>query len=455
MLSDFKSFYIIGIGGISMSAIAKILKKENFIIYGSDIVNSEIIENLKKENIEVVIGQAPEFVEKCDAVIVTGAISDDNSDVLLAKSKNKPIFNRAEILGEITKKYKLISVAGSHGKTTTTGMIASILLYAGIDPTIHIGGILNNIESNLYIGKSDVFLTEACEYKDSFLSLKNDISIVLNIQEDHLDYFQTLDNIFKSFNKYIQNTSKNGVIIYNYDDFDSRLIIPENSISFGLKEGAIVQARNIEEYQPGKYSFDLYFKEIKLENIKLPCFGRHNIYNALASCACALFMGIEIDKIKDGLFKFSGIKRRNELIYDVDGHLIIHDYAHHPTEIEASIKALKEITKSGKLVVIFQPHTFTRTQSLFEQFVKAFDECDEVWLLPIYPAREKSIEGITSLILSEKICENGKKSRYFDSFELCSQEILNNIDKVDVFAILGAGDIEKLAYSLKDIDKKL
>ncbi len=450
MLSKFNSFYIMGIGGISMSAIAQILKNNNFQIYGSDLVDSELIEKLKDENIEIMIGHAPEFVDKCDAVIRTGAIGDDDSDIILAKKLNKPIFSRAEILGEITKKYKLISISGSHGKTTTTGMIASILLSAGKDPTIHIGGILNNINSNLYIGKSDIFVTEACEYKDSFLTLKNYISIILNIQEDHLDYFKNLDNIFRSFNKFVDNTSIDGIVIYNLDEYDSRLKLPENSLSFGFKDGAVFQAKNIEEYSVGKYCFDLFYNGEKLDKLFLPCYGKHNVYNALASCACALSLNIEIEQIKKGLNNFLGIKRRNEQICDYNGHFIIHDYAHHPAEIEASIKALREICRNERLIVVFQPHTFTRTKTLFNQFLKCFDMCDEVWLLPIYPAREKPIEGVTSENLSQKIEENGKKSRYFNDFSSCKQEILKEIDKTAVIAILGAGDIEKLAYQLKE-----
>ncbi len=451
MLSNLKSFYIIGIGGISMSAIAQILKNQGYEIYGADAVKSEMTDFLKSKNIEVLIGNAPNFVEKCDAVIKTGAISEDNSDLVLARKLNKPIFSRAEILREITKNYNLISVAGTHGKTTTTGMIASILLHAGIDPTIHIGGILNNINSNLYIGKSNVFVTEACEYKDSFLYLNSNTSLILNIQEDHLDYFENLDKIFVSFNKFIENTSKDGNIIYNFDDYDNRLILPENAISFGIKDGSIVQAKNIEEYENGKYSFDLFFKGEFQQRIDLPCLGKHNIYNALASSACALSMEIDSIKIKEGIAKFKGIKRRNEIIYDNGRNLIIHDYAHHPSEIKASIKALREVCKSGKLIVIFQPHTFTRTKALFNEFLTCFNECDEVWFLPIYPAREKPIEGITSEFLSLKINENGKKSQYFCDFESCKQEILNNMDSTDVFAILGAGDIELLAYSFKEL----
>ena len=331
MFTNIKSFYIIGIGGISLSAIALLLKDKGYKIYGSDEVNSKLIKNLKSEKIEVKIGNAPDFVYKCDAIIVTGAIPENNSDVVLARALNKKIFSRAEVLGEIANDKKLISVAGSHGKTTATGMISSVLLEAELSPTIHIGGILNNINSNLQIGKSDYFITEACEYKDSFLELNSLVSVVLNVQEDHLDYFKNLDNIFKSFNKFIQNTKENGIIIYNYDEKDERLQIPSNAISFGFNDGADVQGKNILEYQNGKYCFDLYYKNNFLCNIKLPCFGRHNIYNTLASAGVAIFLGINAETIKNGIENFKGIERRNEIIKEENEHLIIHDYAHHHT----------------------------------------------------------------------------------------------------------------------------
>lgn len=449
MFTNIKSFYIIGIGGISLSAIALLLKDKGYKIYGSDEVNSKLIKNLKSEKIEVKIGNAPDFVYKCDAIIVTGAIPENNSDVVLARALNKKIFSRAEVLGKIANDKKLISVAGSHGKTTATGMISSVLLEAELSPTIHIGGILNNINSNLQIGKSDYFITEACEYKDSFLELNSLVSVVLNVQEDHLDYFKNLDNIFKSFNKFIQNTKENGIIIYNYDEKDERLQIPSNAISFGFNDGADVQGKNILEYQNGKYCFDLYYKNNFLCNIKLPCFGRHNIYNTLASAGVAIFLGINAETIKNGIENFKGIERRNEIIKEENEHLIIHDYAHHPTEIEATLATYKKIANKGKMIAVFQPHTFSRTRDLFNQFLKCFNSCDEAWLLPIYPAREKPIKGITSKVLSDKLNENNIKSRYFSSFSSCKSEIIKLYDQTTVIALLGAGDIEKLAHRLR------
>lgn len=443
-----EKYYFIGIGGISMSALAKLLKSRGFEVFGSDAVLSNITDELKSIGINVKKGYCESFVRQCDVVVVTGAIGEDNRDLVLARKLGKRIISRAELLGLVTRKNKLISVAGTHGKTTTTGMISSILLESELDPTIHIGGILNNIQSNLYIGNSEYFVSEACEYKDSFLSLKNYIAVILNVEEDHLDYFKNLDNIFRSFSKFAENTDKNGFVIYNYDDYDERLVINGNKLSFGIGENADVQARNISQGDNGKFQFDLFFKGEFINRIYLSCFGRHNIYNALAAGAVALSLGIRGDYIKKGILNFQGVKRRNEIIREEDEKIIIHDYAHHPQEIKATLGAYRQIKKDGKIIAIFQPHTFTRTRDLFEEFVHAFENADEVWLLPIYAAREKRIKGITSFALARHIKTAGKRTRYFKDFSSCKDEILRRKD-IDIFAILGAGDIEKLAYSLK------
>lgn len=444
MFEKYKSIYFIGIGGISMSALARIFLSQGKKIYGIDAHDSIFLRQLEDEGMIVRVGEkAPSLVRVCDAVVRTSAVSENNSDIMLAKKLNKPIFSRAEVLGLISKELKTISVAGTHGKTTTTGMISNCLLEANREPTIHIGGILNNIDSNLKIGQSDLFVTEACEYKDSFLTLHNFISVILNVQEDHLDYFVNLDNIFNSFNKFIENTSKNGIIVFNFDEKYEKLKIPSNNISFGFNDGANVQAKNI-KVKKGKYSFDLYYLDKKQGRIKLPCYGKHNILNALASCAVCIYLGLSFKEIKRGLETFRGIERRFQILSDKKA-LILHDYAHHPKEIESCLKACKEIDKNKKIITIFQPHTFTRTRDLYVDFLNCFENSDEVWLLPIYPAREEPIENITSLNLSKDLQKRGAKSKYFDNFEDCIEEIRKYDNKDKIIAILGAGDISELA----------
>lgn len=450
MLENVKSVYFIGIGGISMSALAFILKNRGIYVCGSDATKSEQVENLVHNGIDVKIGKAPKFVQDSDIIVCTGAICEDNSDLKLARKLNKKIYSRAEILGMLSKEFDTISVAGSHGKTTTTGMIASVLLENKKDPTVHIGGILNNIDSNVYLGNSKYLVTEACEYKDSFLSLENYISVVLNIKEDHLDYFHNLDNIYKSFTKFTRNTKKNGCIVLNFDDFlAKKLKQGRNCITFGIENNADFMAKNIKIQPNGRYQFDICYHDKKLVDVLLPCFGYHNIYNALATFCCCHFLGVKTEEIKRGIESFKGIKRRFEFINEINNKLIIHDYAHHPDELKASITAGRELGKK-KLITIFQPHTFSRTRDLYDEFLTCFNESDEVWLLPVYPAREKPIKGVSSYRLYLDLKKKGVAAKYFNSFEKCKESIIHQNQDI-LFEILGAGDIEKLAYSLKEL----
>jgi UDP-N-acetylmuramate--alanine ligase len=450
MQKKFDSVYIIGIGGISLSAIAIFLRNKGIKVYGSDLVQNEEVTKLIEMGFEIkVCPSCKEYVLNADAVVYTSAIAKDNEDILFAKSIGKPIYSRAEVLGFLSKEFKTISISGCHGKTTTTGMIANIFLESGLDPNIHIGGVLKNIDSNVMTGKSDILITEACEYKDSFLTLKNYVSVVLNIKEDHLDYFKNIDNIFSSFQKFVDNTDKNGIKIVNFDDFFvKKLKLSQNHISFGIENNAVVQAKNIKEYSKGRYCFNLFVKGNDTGKIFLPAFGYHNIYNALAAASVAIFFDIDFKFIKSGLENFKGIKRRFEYIGKIKNNLVIHDYAHHPDEIKATLKTCKELGYK-KIVAIFQPHTFSRTKDLYDQFLKCFDEADEVWMLPIYPAREKPIKGVTSFNLSKDLRKLGKSSHYFQNFQTCKNAICANTEDDVLFAILGAGDIEKLSKEIK------
>lgn len=415
-----KMVYIIGIGGISLSAIAYFLRSWGYQVCGSDIHENEQTEKLKKDGFNVEIcSSSPDFVKQCDVVIYTSAIDRQNADIMLAKKMKKIILSRAEVLGEISKKYKTISVAGTHGKTTTTGMISCLLSENNFQPNIHIGGILNNINSNYYFGESDVFVTEACEYKDSFLLLKNYVSVVLNVREDHLDYFHNLKNIFLSFKKFVKNTNKEGCTVLNYDDpLTAKLKPKSNILSFAIKNKATVVAKDIRKIGCGKYCFDVYYRNIKLGNVNLPCYGFHNIYNALASICVGIFFEIDFKNIKSGLEKFGGVKRRNEILFENDDVVIFHDYAHHPDEIKATLNSYKDLG-FDKIVTVFQPHTFSRTKDLHSDFVTCFEKSDKVFLLPIYPAREKPIEGVTSHLLAEDIKKLGTDCVALKSFEEC------------------------------------
>ncbi len=449
MLENTKAVYIIGIGGISLSALAIFLKEKGKIIYGSDIHNSKIIETLREKGINITIGHSFEFVKTADIIVYSSAVSENDCDLLYAKKLNKKIMSRAQLLGEISNQYKTISISGTHGKTTTTGMIASVFLSSNHKPNIHIGGILNNINSNIDVGDENIFITEACEYKDSFLYLNSYISVVLNIKPDHLDYFKNFYNLFNSFQKFCQNTNKNGCVLLNNDDKNCReIVVNTKCLTFAIKNNAFVTARNIVS-KNGKYSFDIYENCVKVLKINLPCYGKHNIYNALAAyCVCKV-LGFKNIEIKNGIENFKGIKRRFEFINEFNNNLIIHDYAHHPDEIKEIIKAGR-LLKKKKVIVIFQPHTYTRTRDLYFQFLNALCKADEVWLLPIYPAREKAIKGISSYSLFKDLKLKNKDVKYFSCFERCKKKIMALKERDLLIEILGAGDINLLAESLKN-----
>lgn len=441
-----KNIYIIGIGGISLSALAILLRNQGAHIKGSDLVEGAQIFSLRNKGFEIAIGHSKEFVKWADIVIFTSAVSASDEDILYAKKLNKQLFSRAEVLGMLSSQFKTISISGCHGKTTTTGMISSVLLHLDKKPNIHIGGILKEIDDNVYEGNSDLFVTEACEYKDSFLFLSSEIGVILNIKPDHLDYFQSFNNVKKSFLQFAKNINKNGVLIVNGDDFNARAITKLskncNSLTFGLGENNYYSATDIYEYDCGKFSFSCKISDKKYE-FKLPIYGFHNIFNALATIAVCDFLKIQPNMIKYGIENFKGISRRFEKVYEDENKIIIHDYAHHPDEIKASIESGKEL-KKDKLIVVFQPHTFSRTRDFFKEFCQSLSLADEVWLLPIYPAREKPLKGVSSFKMYKEIKKNIKKTRYFASFS----SIFNKLSKIkenSLILILGAGDVEQLA----------
>jgi len=446
-----KHIHIIGIGGISMSAIACLLLKDNNKISGSDIVKSDITIKLEKLGIKIVYEHKAENVYNADIVISSASIHDDNPEIIEAKKRKIRIYTRASVLGDISKKYKnVITVSGSHGKTTTTGMISACFLNAGLEPTIHIGGTLECIKSNVYIGNNKYFIIEACEYVDSFLEFKSDSCVALNIEPDHMDYFKTLDNLINSFKKYLSNCKNTGYTIINADDEQLvKINKKKRTITYGIKNKySICIAKNIRKCKYSKYSFDVYLKNKKLGRIKLSIPGKHEIYNALACICVCLQYKIGFETIVTALNDFSGIKRRFEHVCKINGAEVIHDYAHHPTEIEANIKTVKSSTK-GRVIVIFQPHTYSRTKALLNDFVRVLSIADIAYLYKIYPAREAPIDGITSDIVSDKIRDCGTFSKSFNCFELMKDEIQNVVKKDDIILVLGAGDIENFCEILK------
>lgn len=442
--------HFLGIGGISQSAIALILKNKGYYITGSDKVKSKETIRLEKAGIPVKIDGISEKIKDADIVVVSAAICKEDRELCLARMLGKTIISRAEALGKLAQTYKkVISISGSHGKTTTTGMVAKIFCDADKNPTVHIGGNLSFIDQNVRIGGDDYFITEACEYVDSFLCLKSDISVILNIQKDHLDYFKNFANINKSFTKFAKNTKENGLVVYNFDDKRTNKKYFEKSISYSANGKGVLSAQNIYEYMPGKFAFDCFFLSHCLGTVKLGVFGKHNISNALASICCGLECGINFQNISKSLYEFNGVKRRFESYGDLFQTNLIHDYAHHPTEIKATISLAKEIT-NGDVFVVFQPHTYSRTKLLLKDFKTCFKGAKEVLVYKTYSARETEDMGIDEKTLAMELEKSGEKAKSFDSYLEMLKYIFPHLKPFDTLLVLGAGDIEGfLPYVLK------
>ncbi len=441
---DFKKIHFIGIGGISLSALAKLSINKGIEVSGSDLQKSEITEKLKKLGIDIFYSHKAENVKDVSLIVFSGAIKKDNPEIIYAKKMGIKMLERSDYLKEIAKEYEnVISIAGSHGKTTTTAMIGIIFSLAGKMPTVHVGGIVKNFKSNLLTGGKEYFITEACEYNKSFLKLPTTLGVILNIDNDHPDCYKNLQEIEGAFKSFYNNSTE-GVVINK----QSQNIINkqrENSIAFGLKKDCNFSAKNIKINKENKLEFSAVKNGSHYARIDLNCYGRHNVYNALATIAVCDYYGIDKKIIKKGLKIFDGIKRRFECIKTIGNQIIFHDYAHHPTEIKSAIAASKGFNK--KIMCVFQPHTYTRTQSLMSDFLTCFKGVDELIILPTYAAREKEIVKANSKSLYKQIKKhNNFKCKYMQSFESVSKYISKNFKTNQVVLILGAGDIENLAY---------
>ena len=444
--------HIIGIGGISMSGLAEILLERGFTVSGSDAHESELTDKLTAHGAKVVYGQRAENItDDIDAVVYTAAVHPDNPEYAAAAAKNLPILSRAELLGQLMKNYeKSIAVSGTHGKTTTTSMISHILLEAKTDPTISVGGMLEAIGGNIRVGGSDVFLTEACEYTNSFLHFFPKISVILNIDEDHLDFFKDLDDIRCSFHRFAKLLPKDGTLIIN-GNIDKLDRITEGLdcriIKYGDDSSMDYSATNISHNKLGEASFDLVKSGVFVDRISLSVNGDHNVSNALAAIAVSDLLGVSLDTMKKGLKEFTGTDRRFEYKGEMDGVTIIDDYAHHPTEINATLTAAKYYPHR-ELWCVFQPHTYTRTKALFHEFVEALAHADHVVLSDIYAARETDNLGISSKDIADALKEKGCDAYYFSSFEDIQDFCVEKCQKGDLLITMGAGDVVNIGEEL-------
>lgn len=449
--NDIKHIYFCGIGGISMSGLARVLFEKDFEVSGSDTKANNRTKDLEDRGVKIFVGQKSENIsDDIDLFVYTAAIHNDNPEFIAAKEKNIKMMTRAELLGYVMSKFKeSIAISGTHGKTTTTSMLSYILLDTKLDPTISVGGIVKKIKGNIYIGKGDTFVTEACEYTNSFLELYPTVGVILNIEEDHLDFFKDLDEIRDSFKNFAKNTSPDGCIIINNKIENNREItqgFEGNVVRYGT-ENSDCYATNIRYDALGYPTFDLVHKEETYENVKLYVGGNHNIYNALAAICVAFELGVSIEDIRKGLSEFKGVDRRFEVKGKLDGITIVDDYAHHPSEISATLNIAKRYPHD-RLVVVFQPHTYTRTKAFFDDFANVLKNVDEVIIAKIYPARETDNLGMSSNLLSKRINELGGNSTSFETFDEIENYLLEDLRKGDLLITMGAGDILRVGEFL-------
>jgi UDP-N-acetylmuramate--alanine ligase len=451
--------HCVGIGGIGLSAIAEILLSRGIHVSGSDTKESEITDRLIEKGAMVYLGHREKNIGDADIVVYSSAVSRENPELVAAEKKGMPLMTRAELLGDLMEGARNgIAVAGAHGKTTTTSMISLILKNAGKDPTILVGGNLTEIGGNVRVGGDEYFITEACEYMDSFLALAPKYAVILNIDSDHLDYFKDIDHIVRSFDTFANLVPEDGAVFaFDANPFVSGIIkkLERRCVTFGFHDACDFRAYEIEFGTEGMPSFcvSAYGKLLGCVSLSIP--GEHNIANALAAIACCLTMELDQDVVISTLEAFTGTQRRFDILgVTTKGVKIVDDYAHHPTEIAATIKAARNVPHNN-MWVLFQPHTYTRTMALHDDFVSALLAADRVVLADVYAAREKNIHNISSESIMEKmkVADPWKDVCYFSDFQEIVKFVLNNATEGDLVITMGAGDIYKVGEMILEADR--
>ncbi len=447
--------HFIGIGGISMSGLAQILIEAGFTVSGSDAKKSALTQHLVSMGAKINYPQmASNINDSIDLVVYTAAIAHDNPEFAAAAEKNIPPMTRADLLGQIMKNHKIpIAISGTHGKTTTTSMVSEVLLAADADPTLSIGGILKSIGGNIRVGRSDYFVTEACEYTNSFLSFFPRISIILNVEEDHMDFFKDIDDIRHSFRRFAEILPDDGCLIINRDIDHIEQIVEGlrcRIITFGADASADYSFTDAVYDELGRASYTLVRKGRSCGTVSLGVVGEHNILNSLSVIALMDILGFDTDIVLRALSAFSGTERRFELKGEVAGVKILDDYAHHPTEITATLKAAVNYPHRT-LWCVFQPHTYTRTKAFLSDFAKALSLADKVVLTDIYAAREKNTIGISSADLLQELEKTGTECYYIQSFDEIENFLLKNCIDGDLLITMGAGDVVKIGENLLGI----
>jgi len=444
--------HFMGIGGISMSGLAEILFDRGFTIMGSDIKETPLTRRLSSKGIHIDYGQrATNITDDIDLVVYTAAIHPDNPEYQEVIRKKLHIMDRATLLGQIMDNYEnSIAVSGTHGKTTTTSMIAHIFLQAKGDPTITVGGILRAIDGNIRIGQSQNFITEACEYTNSFLKFYPKIAIILNIEEDHMDFFKDINDIRNSFKNFASNILNEGTLIINNDiDHIDEVIQGLNCgiITYGIDSESDYSAKKVQFNSLAQGDYDLYIKGEYIDHINLNVTGMHNVSNSLASIAAAMEAGISLEDIKQGLLNFDGTDRRFQYKGEIGGITVIDDYAHHPTEIEATLMTARRYPHKN-LWCVFQPHTYTRTKAFLNDFARVLSLADKVVLADIYAAREANPGDIHAKDILDLLIKDGTEAYYFPSFNDIENFLLKNCTHGDLLITMGAGNIVSVGEKL-------
>ncbi len=452
--------HFIGIGGISMSGLAELLHTMGFQVSGSDSKSSKITKHLENLGVTVLYGQRPSNITPdLDLVVYTSAIKENNPEYQAVIQAGIPIMDRAELIGQVMKNYSnAIAVSGTHGKTTTTSMLSLILLEAGMDPTISVGGILDNIGGNIRIGKSEHFITEACEYTNSFLKFNPTRSIILNVEAEHLDYFKDLDDVRNSFRMFAELLPKEGLLVINGDIdnvpyFTRNLACPFITYSIDSAKPPVpgvqsyYSAADIAFDESGYGNYDLMENGTVLTHINLNVIGIHNISNSLPAIALARSLNIPLDVIKKALLDFTGTERRFQYKGKIGGVTVIDDYAHHPTEVTATLTAAQNYPHKTTWCV-FQPHTYSRTKAFLKDFAAALSLADKIVLADIYAAREVNPGDISSKDLQEELIKLGKETYYFKSFDEIENFLLLNCTNGDLLITMGAGDVVSIGEAL-------
>ena len=456
---ELRRVHCVGIGGIGLSAIAQILINMGIEVSGSEMKESEITDKLISQGANIFLGHREKNVRGADLLVYSAAVSPDNPELRFAEENGIPIYTRAQMLGALmVGANNSIAIAGAHGKTTTTSMISLILDNANKEPTILVGGNLSEIGGNVKVGKNEFFVTEACEYMDSFLSLLPKYAIILNIDSDHLDYFKDIDHIVRSFEHFANLVPEDGAVFaYDANPFVSSITrkLDRKCITYGFHANCDYRAFDISFSQEGMPIFSVEVNGEFLCRIELSIPGEHNIGNSLAAIACCHYMGIDIEVITSTLKNFTGTQRRFDVLGNTSsGIMIVDDYAHHPAEITATIKAARNIPHKN-MWVLFQPHTYTRTRALHDDFAVSLAAADKVVLAEIYAAREKNIHRISSKSIVGKIKEiyPNKEVYYFKEFDEIARFVENNAEDGDLVITMGAGDIYKVGESIMEDDR--